>query len=102
MMRTAKLPDRPARFPAHDHCTVAREDGTLALGILLNLSEKGFSVECRHVFDVGERVELRVSGVGCFSGIIRWTDSIQAGGVLHPFANGAFDGSVASAPKDQA
>ena len=82
---------RPARVTAYEHCTVAREDGSLASGVLLNLSEEGFCVETSFRPELGERVGLRVVGVGCFSGIVRWTDSVRIGGVIEPFTTGAFD-----------
>jgi len=82
---------RPARVSGHEHCTVAREDGSLASGVLLNLSEEGFCVETSFRPELGERVYMRVVGVGCFSGIVRWTDGVRTGGVIEPFITGAFD-----------
>ena len=90
-MTPQERPVRPQRIIAHEHCSIAREDGEFAIGILLNLSERGFSVESRRALDVGEHVEIRVAGMGFYAGIIRWADGNRAGGVLKPYANGAFD-----------
>lgn len=83
--------ERPARIPAHEHCTIARQDGSLNDGLLLNLSDEGFCVHVRLRLDMGERLEMRVPGLGRFFGIVRWTDGSRTGGVLEPFTTGAFE-----------
>lgn len=92
---------RPARMVAYEHCTVAREDGSLETGLLLNLSEEGFCVQTTLRPEHGERVEMRVVGLGRVSGIVRWTDGMRAGGVLEPFTTGAFDDSNTGLRREQ-
>lgn len=91
MERIAQFNRRPARVTGHEPCTVAREDGSLASGVLLNLSEQGFCVETDFRPELGERVGLEVVGVGCISGIVRWTNGVRTGGIIEPFTTGAFD-----------
>lgn len=86
-----EFPQRPTRLLAHEHCIVARENGEVAGGLLLNLSDGGFCIESRLRVDVGERVELRIMGLGRVSGIIRWTDSNRADAVLEPLGSGEFE-----------
>lgn len=83
--------ERPVRIMVHEHCTIARQNGGLEAGVLLNLSDQGFSVHTRHRPEVGERIEVQVPGWGRVSGIVRWTNGTRSGGVLEPFTSGAFD-----------
>lgn len=83
--------ERPARIVAYEHCTIARQNGSFDAGVLVNLSDRGFSVQTRFRPEVGERIEMRVPGWGRFSGIVRWTRGSRSGGVLEPFMTGAFD-----------
>lgn len=78
------LLDRSSVGPAYEHCTVARDDGSLAAGILLNLSDRAFCVESRHALEIGERIEIRVLGLGRVPGVVRWIDGNRAGGLVEP------------------
>jgi PilZ domain-containing protein len=82
---------RPVRADALEHCVIARESGELVPANLINLSNEGFCVETSHTFEVGERIEMRVLGLGRLPGIVRWFDSHRAGGVLEPYSSGAYD-----------
>ena len=81
--------ERPVRIQASEFCTIVREDGRLVGGVLVDLSDQGFCVESLHTFEVGERVELRLSGLGRMPGFVRWCDCNRAGGVLEPYSQGA-------------
>lgn len=81
--------ERAVRIEANELCTIAREDGRLISGMLLDLSDEGFCVESIHRLDVGERIEIRVRGMGRVAGIVRWFDCCRAGGVLEPYSRGA-------------
>ncbi len=73
------LEQRPIRVEVAEHCTIVREDGTLVDGILVDLSDEGFCLETSAGLEFGERVEMRVSGLGCIAGLIRWLDAnVQA------------------------
>jgi hypothetical protein len=65
---------------------VAGADGRLAPATLLNLSGEGFCLESARTFHPGERIELRVLGLGRFSGLVGWSQSGRAGGTMRPFA----------------
>lgn len=78
-------PQRPARVSSHEPCAIARFDGSLAPGVLLNLSNDGFCVECTRNLELNEQIEIRVLGLGRFRGIVRWSSCHRAGGLLQPF-----------------
>ena len=86
-------PQRPIRLEAVEHCTIAREGGSLIGGILVNLSDEGFCVESNHRLERGEQIEMRVIGLGRITGIVRWFECNRAGGVLAPYIRGACDSS---------
>lgn len=88
---TAKKVKRPTRIEAIECCTVVREDGSLGGGVLVNLSDEGFCIDSNCPLELGERIELRVPGLGCFAGIVRWLDRNRGGGVLEPYVRGAYD-----------
>jgi hypothetical protein len=67
-------------------CLVAGEDGRLAPATLVNLSGEGFCLETGRVFHPGERIELRVLGLGHFAGVVGWTKSGRAGGTIEPLS----------------
>ena len=81
--------ERGVRIDVGELCTIVRQDGCLVCGTLVNLSNDGFCVESLHRFGVGERIELRVTGLGRMPGLIRWCDYNRAGGVLEPYSQGA-------------
>lgn len=83
--------EKSARLGTHEHCTIARENGALNTGVLLNLSDQGFCIKTNLRNGIGERLEMRVPGMGRFSGIVRWANGSRTGGVLEPFTTGAFD-----------
>jgi hypothetical protein len=82
-------PPRPARIRALEDCTIAREDGHLVAGVLVNISEEGFCVESGDSLAVGEAIEIRMSSVGRIHGIVRWFDDHRAGAVVAPYTKGA-------------
>lgn len=84
---------RPVRLEAVEHCTIVREDGSLICGILVNLSDEGFCIETSDGLELGERVQMRVVGLGCIAGLVRWLDRRRAGGVLEPYSRGACEAS---------
>lgn len=84
-------PQRPVRLEAIEHCMIAKEGGRLIGGILVNLSDEGFCVESNYPLELGERIEMRVIGLGRIAGIVRWFECNRAGGVLEPYARGACD-----------
>ena len=81
--------ERPVRIQARELCTIVRQGGELVGAVLVDLSDAGFCVEGLHSFAVGERIELRLRGLGRMPGFIRWSDSGRAGGVLEPYSQGA-------------
>ena len=81
--------ERAVRIDVSELCTIVRQDGRLVAGILVDLSDQGFCIESVHRFEAGERVELRIKGLGRRPGLIRWCDSNRAGGVLEPYSQGA-------------
>ena len=87
---TAKQVKRPTRIDAVEHCMLGREDGSLIGALLVNLSDEGFCVDSSHPLEVGERVEMRVRGVGQIAGIVRWLDGNRAGGVIEQYMRGAY------------
>jgi hypothetical protein len=78
-------PRRSNRVSAREPCTIARFDGSLSHGLLLNLSNEGFCVECTRNLEPNERIEIRVLGLGRFRAIVRWSSFHRAGGLLEPF-----------------
>lgn len=80
---------RAARLKADEPCMIVREDGSLLSGILVDLSNEGFCVETGRGLAPGERVEMRVAGLGQIAGLVRWFDCNRAGGVLEPYTRGA-------------
>ena len=84
---------RPLRLETVEHCTIVREDGNLLVGILVNLSDEGFCVETSGTLELGERVQMRVVGLGRIAGLVRWLDRKRAGGVLEPYCRGACEAS---------
>jgi hypothetical protein len=81
----AEYPARPHRMPAYELCMVAPDGGRLRAATLLNLSGQGFCIESKHPFEPGERIELRVLGLGRFAGVVKWSHCGRAGGILEPF-----------------
>lgn len=88
---TGKHPERPPRVNIVEHCTVVRESGRVVRGLLVNLSDEGFCVDSDPPLLRGERVEVRVQGIGRLCGIVRWLDCNRAGGVLERYSRGAYD-----------
>lgn len=87
-----KQPERPLRLQATEQCRIVAEgDGTEVDGLLVNISDEGFCVESDAAFEVGERIEMQVPGLGRLSGIVRWRSGRRLGGVLEPYTRGAFD-----------
>lgn len=84
-----KRTDRPLRLEASERCTVIDENGSEAEGILINVSDGGFCIESDARFDVGQRIEIRVPGLGQLFGIVRWHTRRRTGGVLEPYTRGA-------------
>lgn len=75
-------PPRPSRVPTCEPCMIARCDGSVVQGTLRNLSNTGFSVESKYPLIEGERIEMRIVGLGRLKGTVRWTDKRTAGGWL--------------------
>lgn len=90
-----KHPERPLRIEAIENCTIIRENGRRVDGLLVNVSDEGFCVESddplERSFEVGERLEMHVVGVGRIFGVVRWSECKRAGGVLEPYSRGAFE-----------
>lgn len=85
MVRASENPDyppRPVRVASYEPCTIARVGGKLCVGALLNLSNDGFCVEASQPLEPSECVEIRVLGLGRIRGIVRWSISGRAGGLL--------------------
>jgi hypothetical protein len=82
---------RSIRIETNEACTIAREDGGSAGGMLVDVSDEGFCVEISHALHVGERIDVDVAGAGRISGIVRWFDRCRAGAVLAPYSRGACD-----------
>ena len=76
-------PSRPDRVPTCEPCTIARCDGSVVHGTLLNLSNTGFCVEARCRLIEGERIEMRIFGLGRLKGTVRWAEKRKAGGQLN-------------------
>jgi hypothetical protein len=49
---------------------------------LLNLSNDGFCLEVDEKLAAGERIDIRVAGLGQFGGIVTWALGTRAGGRL--------------------
>jgi PilZ domain. len=73
---------RPDRVPTHEPCTIARCDGSAIQGTLLNLSNTGFCVGAKCALSEGERIEMRILGLGRLKGTVRWILKGRAGGKL--------------------
>lgn len=83
--------ERPFRVEAVEHCTILRENGSLAGACLEDVSDEGFCITTSHPLEVGERIELRTLGLGQLAGVIRWSERNRSGGVLERYLRGAFD-----------
>lgn len=81
---------------ALEHCTIAREDGSLICGMLINISDEDFCIETNRPLELGERIEMRVVGLGRIVGLIRWCDTKRVGGVLEPYSRELADCSAAA------
>ena len=81
-LNMTEYPKRPDRFPTRQLCTIARDDGAIVAGTLLNLSNAGFCVSAKCRLVEGERIEVRILGLGRLKGIIRWAQRCRAGGIL--------------------
>lgn len=77
--------ERAPRMNTHEHCVIARQDGSAVTAILVNLSERGFCVESNIPLESDEQIEVRVLGAR-LRGSVRWTNYRRAGGVLHDAA----------------
>jgi hypothetical protein len=75
-------PKRPDRVSANEPCTIARADGAIVAGTLLNLSNAGFCVGAKCVLYEGEWIEVRILRLGRLRGTIRWAQKHRAGGML--------------------
>jgi hypothetical protein len=85
-----KQPERPLRLQATEQCRIVAEgDGTEVDGLLINISDEGFCIESDACFEVGQRIEIRVRGLGRLFGIVRWNSGRRTGGVLEPYTRGA-------------
>lgn len=84
-----KRTERPPRLEATEQCTIVAEDGSEADGILINVSDGGFCIESNARLEVGQRIEIRVRGLGRLFGIVRWRSGRRTGGVLEPYTRGA-------------
>lgn len=69
-----------------EQCVIARDDGTLAHGTLLNLSNEGFCVETTTPLRRLERIQIRVLGLGRFHGFVCWANNNRSGGRLDPIS----------------
>jgi PilZ domain-containing protein len=78
----SEFPKRPDRVPTCQPCTIARGDGGIVMGTLLNLSNAGFCVSAKCSLVEGERIEVRILGLGRLRGTIRWAKWRRAGGLL--------------------
>ena len=76
---------RAPRMNTHEHCVIARQNGSAVTAILVNLSERGFCVESNIPLETEEQIEVRVLGAR-LRGSVRWTKYSRAGGVLHDAA----------------
>lgn len=76
-------PPRPDRISTCEPCTIARCDGSVVQGTLRNLSNTGFCVEARCPLAEGERIEMRILGLGRLRGTILWAEKRKAGGRLN-------------------
>ena len=85
---------RDFRIDANELCVVVRENGTFIGGVLVDISDNGFCIDCNHNLDVGESVQIRTVGLGRILGTVRWSDGKRAGGVLQPYLGGACASSV--------
>lgn len=77
-----EYPKRPDRVPTSEPCTIARGDGAIVMGTLLNLSNAGFCVSAKCTLFEGERIEVRILRLGRLRGTIRWAKRHRAGGML--------------------
>lgn len=77
-----ELPKRPDRVQANEPCKIARSDGAIVAGTLLNLSNAGFCVSAKCNLFEGERIEVRILGLGRLRGTIRWAKRCRAGALL--------------------
>ena len=75
-------PPRPSRVITSEPCTIARGDGSLLAGTLVNLSNLGFCVDAQNALLEGEHIEMRVLGLGRMRGTIHWARKRRAGGLL--------------------
>ena len=73
--------DRPPRTITREHCVIARQNGSIVTGILVNLSERGFCLESATPFDATEQIELRVLGTR-LQASVKWAKDHRAGGLL--------------------
>lgn len=77
--------ERAPRMNTHEHCVIARQNGSAFTAVLVNLSERGFCVESNTPLETEEQIEVRVLGAR-LRGSVRWTKVRRAGGVLHQAA----------------
>ena len=81
-MKTDTYPPRQARVASNEPCRIARADGSTIQGSILNISYSGFCVGANCRFIEGERIEMRILGLGRFKGTVRWARRGRAGGRL--------------------
>ncbi|QNP45790.1 PilZ domain-containing protein [Sphingomonas sediminicola] len=78
----SEFPKRPDRVSTNEPCRIARGDGAIVQGTLLNLSNSGFCVSAKCNFVERERIEVRIFGLGRLRGTTRWAKKGRAGGML--------------------
>lgn len=82
--------ERSVRIEAREPCSIAREDGRRLSADLVNLSDDGFCFSSNDRLEVGERIGLRITGMGPIDGIVRWSHNDCTGGVFEPYVDGAY------------
>ena len=73
--------ERAARVDTQEHCVITRQGGRTVIGVLVNLSERGFCLESTTSLESDEHIQVRVLGAR-FEGAVKWTKGRRAGAVL--------------------